>query len=150
MKSKHLSTLLDVVTKNQPVIDFAKANNINYKTLTNTIFYGKKLYNKHKRVKDPVLKRIDNIKDRNALIMGITYVYNKYRVNSRPGRPVQSLSTKTARMASPLPYHFDTFASMDDAWSNVSSRVKDGEDMSLLIKFYNTIVKEANSINSNQ
>lgn len=146
MKSKHLRRLIDVIMSNQTVIDYSKANNLNYKSLTNAIFYGKKLYNKHKRGKDPILGRVDKINDRTALLVGLNYVYGKYK---SPGRNITnaSLSTTKTRMASPLPYHFDTFASMEDAWSNVSSRVKDGDDMSLLIKFYNTIVKESNSIN---
>ena len=146
MKSKHLSRLIDVITSDLTVIDYSRANDLNYKSLTNAIFYGKKLYNKHKRVKDPILGRVDKIKDRDAMLIALNYVYNRYK---SPGRKTRnaSLSTTNTRMASPLPYHFDTFANMDDAWSNVSSRVKDGDDMSLLIKFYNTIVKESNSIN---
>ena len=66
------------------------------------------------------------------------------------GKTVAKKTTVTSnRSATPLPYHFDTFNTVQDAWDNISSRIKDGEDMSLLIKFYNTVVKEANTINSN-
>ena len=89
MKSKHLSRLIDVIMSNQTVIDYSRANNLNYKSLTNAIFYGKKLYNKHKRVKDPILGRVDKIKDKDALLIGLNYVYGKYR---SPGRKTTNAS----------------------------------------------------------
>ena len=145
MKSKHLVTLLDIVTSNISIADYAKKHGLNYKTTTNQVFYGKKLYNQYKRKNDPVLKRIDNIRDRNAIISGLTRVTNMYKANPRKGKRSLSTNSKT-RMGTHLPYHFDTYASMDEAWKSISSRIKDGEDMSLLIKFYNTIVKESNKI----
>lgn len=154
--------LLDVVKTNVPVVDYAKTNGLNYKTTTNSIYYGKKLYNKYKRKTDPKITRIDVVQDRNSTIMGIQRVYDMYQAGVRGpnkrrmikptmvGKTVAKKTTVTSnRSATPLPYHFDTFNTVQDAWDNISSRIKDGEDMSLLIKFYNTVVKEANTINSN-
>jgi hypothetical protein len=130
--------------------DYAKLHNLNYKTTTNSVWYGKKLYNKNKRRRDPILGRVDQIVDRNAVIDALQHVINNYKPK-RTGRPVANRNNKRKmiRKATTLPFHFDTFDTIETAWKEITPRVKDGNDMSLLIKFYNTIVKEANKNNVN-
>ena len=155
MKSKHLKALLDVVTNDCSLVDYSKDNNMNYKTLTNAIWYGKKLYNKYKRVSDPKLVRINDIPNRQATIMGIQRVYDMYTAGVSGPKQKRMVRKKTKklvvnnRQSSPLPYHFDTFDNVSDAWDRLTSSIKSADDMSLLIKFYNTIVKESNQ-NVNQ
>ena len=150
MKSKHLTTLLDLVTSNMSMTDYAKKHNLNYKTTTNSVWYGKKLYNKNKRRKDPVLGRVDQIVDKSIVIDALQRVISNYKP-ARSGKPTdyRANKRKMTRNAKTLPFHFDTFDTLETAWKEITPRVKDGNDMSLLIKFYNTIVKEANKNNVN-